>query len=49
MLRRKFYFCSDQVPLTVIIYIYIYIYIYICVFAMVLPSKEMHAPVYHNN
>ena len=48
MLRRKFYFCSDQVKNklfsaycnTIILYIYMY------VFAMGLLSKEMHAPVY---
>ena len=43
MLRRKFYFCSDQVKNKLFSAYCKNIYIY--VFAMGLLSKEMHAPV----
>ena len=39
MLRRKFYFCSDQVKNKLFS-------AYCNMFAMGLLSKEMHAPVY---
>ena len=45
MLRRKFYFCSDQVKNKLFSAYCNNIYM----FAMGLLSKEMHAPVYYNN
>ena len=44
MLRRKFYFCSDQVKNKLFSAYCNNIFIY--TFAMGLLSKEMHAPVY---
>ena len=47
MLRRKFYFCSDQVKNKLFsAYCNNNIYIGPYVFAMGLLSKEKHAPVY---